>query len=240
MNNFLSREDKTYTEEILVRLELQKKCLEKHMFAPPIITIELKLSNEEDKPLWEKVLFSQTYVRNFYSWLVSQMAGAHSTIGGTAWGDGSLVVRNLAGTNHSHTSAITNLNAVTNITSSAGSHTIGIVIGRGTTAESFEHFALASVIAHGTASGQINYHAGPSPTRTWDSGTRLFTVHQQRSFENLSGAAISVTEIGHIAILSAPTLDSRLFIRDLLPAPISIPNGNILRVTYNYSITYPS
>lgn len=240
MNNFFSREDKSYIDEMADRLELQKKCLEKHMFAPPIITVGLELFDHNDKPLWEKVLFSQTYVRNFYNWLVSQMAGAHSTIGGTAWGDGSLVVRNLAGTNHSHGSAATYFGDIVNITSPLGINTYGIAIGRGTTAESFEHHALASVIAHGTASGQINYLAGPLPTRTWDSVTRLFTVHQERRFENLSDAAISVTEIGHGVRLAVPTADNRLFIRDLLPEPVSILNGNILRVTYNYSITYPS
>jgi len=121
----------------------------------------------------------------------------------------------------------------------------GILVGRGTTPISVEDYALADKIAHGVGAGlfdyepcsvsAISYETYPAPG--W---SRIII---SRSFINLSGASIDVNEIGlglHYyakAISAGPTTRYSkeakfLLLRDLLPAPDTVPDG------YTYSVSY--
>ncbi|RLJ02096.1 MAG: hypothetical protein DRP11_03440, partial [Candidatus Aenigmatarchaeota archaeon] len=73
----------------------------------------------------------------------------------------------------------------------------GIQVGTGTAAVSPGDHALASKISHGTASGNMDYGACSLETTGVSDNTSY--ARYRRDFTNLSGAAITVNEIGMVA-----------------------------------------
>lgn len=71
----------------------------------------------------------------------------------------------------------------------------GIVVGTGDAAVVLTDYKLGAAIAHGTAAGQLYFHAVvySAPT-TYPGGTRQFRI--SRTVMNYSGGAITVKEIG--------------------------------------------
>ena len=240
MDSFFCKNDPLFLSELSERLQLQRSCLDKHLFAPPVITVGAVLFKPGDTPIFDKVFFSRSYVRNFYNWLVSQLGGACSNIGGTAYGDGTLVMRDTGGTNRSHSTYLTCCTTQANFIGPSGINTRGILVGRGTTSESFNQYSLATLITNGTGANQLLYGAQAAPTIDWDSLTRLLTIIHTRTFENGGVDDVSVTETGHGVSLAYPTSANYTFIRDLLPEAILVETGLFLRITYNFSITYPA
>jgi hypothetical protein len=137
------------------------------------------------------------------------------------------------------------------ITAPSGNTSYGIVIGSGATAGStpspFRNNLVAE-IPQGTSSGQIQYGAVSVSTVSVSGQTSSFTI--SRSFTNVSGATINVTEIGIIAYLTgwnmsassggspvAVSSDYVLIAYDIPSSAIAIQNGQTLTVTYTFSVT---
>ena len=137
------------------------------------------------------------------------------------------------------------------ITAPSGNATYGIVIGSGASAGStpspFAN-ALTSEIPNGTSSGQIEYGAMSVSTVSVSGQASSFTI--SRSFTNVSGSTITVTEIGIIAYLTgwamsassggAPvnvSSDYVLIAYDIPSSAITIQNGQTLTITYTFSVT---
>jgi len=138
---------------------------------------------------------------------------------------------------------------------SANDSTYGIVVGTGTTPPTPQNYQLQSQIANGTGSGQLVYGAhsvSPTPGTTLLDGqsatpstgvltpsgnTTSFSI--SRTFQNQSGASITVSEVGIIArvIAYSDLKPYVLIIRDLLSSPITIPNGGVMAITYTISVT---
>jgi len=131
----------------------------------------------------------------------------------------------------------------------------GIVVGTGTTPPTPNDFALENQIVNGTSTGQLVYNAhtvspagasggiGPSST-TPTSGVltpsgNTTSVQVSRTFQNQSGASITVSEVGIISQTEVWSVNSYtiLIIHDLLSSPITIPNMSILSITYTISVT---
>jgi hypothetical protein len=75
-----------------------------------------------------------------------------------------------------------------------------------------------------------------SPTINTSTNQGNFSV--TRSFTNNSGGSVTVSEIG-IGILiyaSDGNLHDTFIIHDILPSPITLANGQVLTVTYIFSI----
>jgi len=113
----------------------------------------------------------------------------------------------------------------------------GIVIGTGTATPTPEDYELGNQIANGTGSGQMTYNS-PSFTNPAVSGnTTTMTITQ--TFNNQSGASITVSEVG----ITAETLNNSggtnyvLIVHDLLSSPITVANLSILQVIYTISVT---
>jgi len=127
------------------------------------------------------------------------------------------------------------------INAPAGNSIFGIVIGTGTAKPTPSDFELGNQIANGTGSGQMEYNAmsfNPSSgTVTISGNTSYFQI--TRTFQNQSGASITVTETGIIGLASnvSGTIEYVLIIHDLLSSPITVPNLSILSITYTISIT---
>ncbi len=235
-SRFFLKNDPVFLREFDERLNLQRCAIEKHLFVPPIITLKVNLSS-----IGERIFFSNSYVRNFYNWLVSQCAGAPSGLTGKSYGDESLVNKSYLGTSRSHTSIFFHCYTLSGFIGAEG-YMIGICVGNGTSEDNFNSYDLVSIINTGTGANELVYNDPSNPTYTWDPETRLFTLHHERSFYNGGSAAVNVTEAGIRITLyyTGSYYDTFLILRDLLPQSVSVPSGETLSLTYNFSITYPS
>jgi len=113
----------------------------------------------------------------------------------------------------------------------------GIVIGTGTATPTPNDYRLELPIANGTGSGQLVY-SNPTFTKPSVSGnTTSMTISQ--TFQNQSGASITVTEVGMIAAVWSSSITTQyvLITHDLLSSPITIPNGGVMAITYTISVT---
>ena len=116
----------------------------------------------------------------------------------------------------------------------------GIQVGTGTTPVTSQDYALASKISHGSASGQLDYGACSLETKAITNNTSY--ARYRRDFTNLSGATITVNEIGLVAkhkrVIGATTEGEWYFliIRDVITA-VDVPDGGTLTVRYEIRVT---
>jgi len=145
-------------------------------------------------------------------------------------------------------------NALT-ILDGANDSTYGIVVGTGTATPTPKDYELGNQIANGTGSGQLVYGAhtlSPAPSTSGEQGgtstpsSGLLTISSNttsfqvsRTFQNQSGASITVSEVGIIAkaTLNGNTTGYVLIIHDLLSSAITIPNNAVLTIVYTISIS---
>jgi len=114
----------------------------------------------------------------------------------------------------------------------------GIVIGTGTATPTPNDYKLENQIINGTSTGQMEY-GNPSFIQPNVNGNTTSMVISQ-TFQNQSGASITVSEVGIIALInknSAPSLDYVLIVHDLLSSPITVANLSVLQITYTISVT---
>lgn len=116
-------------------------------------------------------------------------------------------------------------------TGPAGNTNYGPVVGTGTGAYDFDNYALGTLIAHGTGSGQLGYSITTFNAPTTSGNDRYFEII--RTFQNNSGAQITVNEIGLYGNSSSVYF---CLARDL-PTAIDIPSGQTLTLTYKVKIT---
>jgi hypothetical protein len=137
---------------------------------------------------------------------------------------------------------VTNTSRVLIITSTAGYYkfsvfapdntsTYGIVVGTGTTTPTNSDYKLETQIAHGTASGQLDYGAH-SRTESKVVGSNVDFVIS-RTFYNGSGASITVKEIG---IYCQSESYYFCLVRDVI-TPIDVANTQTLTVQYTLRTT---
>jgi len=164
------------------------------------------------------------------------------------WGATSAVLSDTAGYSVSVNGASGGTMA---INAPSGNNSYGIVVGTGASAGSTPAPTTVSLVAkipQGTSSGQIQYGAVIVNTVSVSGQTSSFTI--SRSFINVSGATINVTEIGIIAYLTgwameassgtSPVSESSdyvLIAYDIPSSAISVLNGQTLTITYTFSVT---
>ena len=116
----------------------------------------------------------------------------------------------------------------------AGEDNYGILVGTDSTPFDVMQYSLGAKISHGTGSGQLSY--GEQSTIV---GTAEYE-QWQRSFDNNSGADITVREIG-MACRTTKLFDGTsethyiLLARDVI-TPTTVPNGGRLTVRYTFRI----
>jgi len=119
----------------------------------------------------------------------------------------------------------------------SGNHNYGIQVGSGTT-KSINDTGMDSFIFNGNSAGQLAYGAMTFTSPTINTSTNQGNFSVTRSFTNNSGGSVTVSEIG-IGILiyaSDGNLHDTFIIHDILPSPITLANGQVLTVTYIFSI----
>ena len=130
------------------------------------------------------------------------------------------------------------------VTAASGNTAYGIVIGSGATAGSTPSPTLYNLVAEipqGTSSGQIEYGAVSVSSVSQSGQTTQFTI--SRSFTNVSGATLTVTEIGLVVLMTGWNMGAYasgtyfLIAYDIPSSAISVQNGQTLTVTYTFSVT---
>jgi len=147
------------------------------------------------------------------------------------------------------------IRALFEVMDGANDSTYGIVVGTGTTPPTPNDFELTNQIVNGTGSGQLLYNAvttspagGTSPisaqSTTPTSGVlspsgNTTSIQISRTFQNQSGASITVSEVGIISKAMAynNATVTFLIIHDLLSSAITIPNMSVMAITYTISVT---
>ena len=104
---------------------------------------------------------------------------------------------------------------------------IGVQVGTGTTAVTSNDISLESKILHGTSSGKLKY-LGHFISDVEVSGSNAELIIE-RVFYNNSGGDVTVGEIG---IYSFTWLKYYCILRDVLASPVTVSNGEYLKVAY--------
>jgi len=115
---------------------------------------------------------------------------------------------------------------------------LGIQVGTGTTAVTPTDIALATRVAHGRATGQLEYGGCELINIVFANPNGEFTI--RRYVTNSSGGSITVNEVGIYAVgtdYSASAAWAFCIARDIVSPGIAIANGELLRVTYVPQIT---
>jgi len=119
-----------------------------------------------------------------------------------------------------------------------GNANYGIVVGTGTSAESFEGYNLATPVSHGTTSGKLSYAAQNATILSYDAGTKTWTATFVRIFNNNSGGSITITETAMFYLQSTDRYF--MFCRDLLGSSVEVADTAQLTVTYTMTYTFPA
>lgn len=117
----------------------------------------------------------------------------------------------------------------------------GILVGSGTDAETFEDYVLQTKIANGSGAGQLAYVESELHSVSYEAGTKTLKNSLVRYFNNNSGAAIGVNEVGIVYYgYLANTPGNALVSRDKLGTTVSVPDTGQLKVTYTIQLVYPA
>lgn len=119
----------------------------------------------------------------------------------------------------------------------------GIIVGSGTNAESFEDYALQTLIAEGNGSGQLNYTQQDDYTLSYVAGTKTLTVTMIRYMNNNSSGSVAVNEVGLAGQGLFGVINqsrSMLVSRDKLGSTVTVPAAGQLKTTYTISLVYPA
>lgn len=120
------------------------------------------------------------------------------------------------------------------VVAGAGDANFGVMVGTSSTAWAWSQYFLQGYITHGTSTGELSYGA-TTRSYTADSGAPAKCTIQ-RSFDNNSGADITVREIGwFMKALVAAASEYWMIARDVITST-TVPNGGRLTVTYNILI----
>jgi len=205
--------------------ELYKEMLylRSQLISPPPFTIPFfscesldKEGRVEDK----REGLMHTWLRNYSNMFAMLCCGLEGS--STTFAAGHVNSKNTAGVVADSGDAI----RFDDIDGAFGEDTVGIVIGRGAAAYSYEDFVLDSLIDHGTGANQMLHYDMFDHVQTWDGGIRQWTSVMKRYFVNRSGGAIGVTEAG---ILNNNQI---LMSRDVVSPTVNIDNDKACRVTY--------
>jgi len=116
----------------------------------------------------------------------------------------------------------------------AADDTKGVLVGTGTAANDVAKYALATKIAHGTGAGQLQYGACGIGVPATVGQKRQMTI--ARTFTNVSGASITVNEVG-LVIQGLVSGSTYYFLVERTLSTNAIANTASATWTYTISIT---
>lgn len=232
-------------EEQRIR-EMRDEQRRLHVVPTPVAHIGLTVYDKNGVPTAHYEDRSKSWTRNFYNWMASQQFTADLNAMGTTFEAGRITVRDTGGIVRQFGFPIYHSNSTSGTTfgngyrAAGGSVINGIVIGTSDSAESFESFALGTLIEEGTRSGQMQYLAMNAIVPVWDGTAKTITYTCQRNMVNASGVSIGVKEVGLISSMTGTAGGQRFLVaRDVLFETVDVPNESMIKVTYTIQIAYP-
>ena len=238
---------------------IQGMCHELHIMPPPVAYVGLevyqcpkellvagripdglKLDQIGVEPATVYNARSQSWVRNAYNIVVTQLCGLVASSGAT-YGAGGLYNKDTSGANRSSATLPHWISSADNWVGTLGAITKGIVVGTGTGAESFEDYGLGTIVANGTGAGQLSYAAQETTTGAYTSGTKTWAATMIRYINNNSGGAIVVGETAPYVYTIGSSGYYAMLARDLQDPTVSVADTAQLKVTYTItSMAYPA
>jgi len=191
---------------------------------------------------------SHSFLMNFLAAIATPLINSYGSMSNL------YVFRNTGSTWWCYAPSYTNITNMLNANDNSNDSSYGIVVGTGTAPPTPTDYNMEAIISNGTGSGKLLYGAhtispasgiGTSNQSTQPSSGVLTpsgnttSFSMTRTFQNQSGASITVSEVGIIAEATAYTQNTIyiLIIHDLLSSPITIPNGGVMAITYTISVT---
>ncbi len=226
----LVRINEITSEELEILKDIDRNCIAMHLPCPPKTFINMKV-HEGGELVLDYDMRSKSWVRNAHNILLGVYACRDL---GTTYEAGSTYLKQ---TNATLSSVIGN--PPDNPVGALGSASSGIVVGTGDNAESFEGYALETLVLHGTTVGKLSYAAQNATALSYDSGTKIWTAIFARIFNNNSGAAITITETA-MYYYDSGTGYCYMLCRDLLGSSVEVANTAQLTVTYTMAYTFPA
>jgi len=213
------------------------------------IRIEAKVIDKNGKIIKVHKQKSHSFVMNFLAMLGSLMLKPYGT------NNNYYYFRITSGTWYSFDNNNTNVSNIFTMLDGANDSTYGIVVGTGTATPTPNDYNLGNKILNGKSSGQLVYGShslspapgtsqlGPSST-TPTTGVltpsgNITSFQVSRTFQNQSGASITVSEVGIISnsVGYGFVTNPVLLIHDLLSSQITIPNNAVLTIVYTISVS---
>lgn len=228
--------------------------------------LEMEVTDGRGKTIHQHRQRSQSWVRNAYNLLFCTMAaypGQLSEYGPVDWGLGIktsyptgtqtygwdssyMKIASIGKCNVSGQSAVVvgHTSGSYGYKAAGGETGSGILVGSGTTPETFDDWLLTEKIANGTGAGQLMYAEMQLPVL--QSLGLTLKAPWIRYFNNNSGGAVAVKEVGLMAAGTTAGMSGGytaypwLMARDVLASTISVPDTGQLKVTYVIQVTYPA
>ncbi len=223
------------TEEDLQKFrEIDKRCMEMHVCPPPRTFVNMKVKMPNGVEVLDYSFRSKSWVRNMYNFMLGKAFGAGNN--DATYGAGLTSIKETNATIESIATLWTS--AMTPNTTTSGGN-VGIVVGTGTAAESFEDYILGAKVAHGTGSGQLSYvdQASITGTLAYTAGTKTWAVDIVRILNNNSGGTITIGETGIYYYASSGTKIA-MMCRDKLASAVDVVDTAQLTVTYTMEMVF--
>ena len=232
------KEEQEYTK-------LRKLAQELHI-PIPVAFWTFDVFDKDGKLIQRHKQRSHSWTRNAYNSIFSRIAKKNVSDG--TFGAGKLSIKDTGGTLRSGAGSVSHFtggnydtpNDSDGILTPAAQIDKGIVVGSGTTAESFEDYVLQTPITEGTGAGQLNAVASENHSMSY--AALVLKDEQVRYFNNNSGGDVSINEVAiYDGIYAAGGgRYNACMTRDKLGATVTVPDTGQVKVTYTIQLTYPS
>ncbi|MEM2446864.1 MAG: hypothetical protein QW734_09420 [Candidatus Bathyarchaeia archaeon] len=194
---------------------------------------EVEVRDKDGKLLDKRKGVSHTWVRIYTRFLRELFANVAGNTRSFSVIDTGGVVRSA----YSATGGTPTYNVAFGARAPSNTDAYGIQVGSSDIPYSRDHYSLQAKITHGTGAGQLLYGEVTVEDVELEDTTERFRI--VRAFTNSSGASVTVKEIGIVVVNQySSSYYYFLFARDVLPSPISVPDGASLTVRYRIFVSY--
>jgi len=183
--------------------------------------LKIKVIDGNGKCTYYRRYRSRSFVANFLRTIFTNLSGQQINNVNTSGGSYSI-----------------DYNDVITVIDGSNDDSYGILIGKGTSAPSIIDYNLSQVISNGAGVGQMQYGAVSVTGAVTNASTNSGYITVTRTFTNNSGSSITVSEVGLVAWSgnNFQTNQYYLILHDLLPSPITVPNGSSLSISYEIQV----
>jgi len=184
--------------------------------------LKIKIIDENGKCTYYRRYRSRSFVANFLRVIFTNLSRQSTSNVNTSGGSYSIAIYDSMAVNDG-----------------SNDDSYGILIGSGTSAPNIIDDNLSQVISNGASVGQMQYGAVSVTGAVTNTSTNSGYITVTRTFTNNSGSSITVSEVGLVAWSENQPIQTNqyyLIIHDLLPSPITVPNGSSLSISYEIQV----